>query len=86
MFPVKWFYKKCSLKNHIRYAADSCSRVRGGGGAGGAEAPPPHFFENYKELLRKKFFQPPHFESLVSLPTFKVAPRALCSGIVTKRC
>ena len=31
---------------------------------------PPHFFENYKELLRKKCFQPPppHFESLVTPP------------------
>ena len=27
MFPVKSFYKKSSLKNHIRYAADSCSGV-----------------------------------------------------------
>ena len=27
MFPVKWFYKKCSLKNHIRYAADSFSDI-----------------------------------------------------------
>ena len=44
-------------------------RARGGGGAGGALAP--HFFENNKELLRKKSFQPPHFESLVSPPLSK---------------
>ena len=37
----------------------------------------PHFFGNFKELLRKRCFQPPHFESLVSPPIFKVAPRAL---------
>ena len=46
-----------------------------------------HFFGNFKELLRKRCFQHPpppppththtHFESLVSSPTFKVAPRAL---------
>ena len=60
-------------------------RARGGGGAGRASAPPPpthtHFFGNFKELLRKRCFQPPsplpHFESLFSPPTFKVAPRAL---------
>ena len=58
-------------------------RARGGGGAGGASAPPPHFFGNFKELLRKRCFQPPHFESLGSPPppppppTFKVARRAL---------
>ena len=27
MFPVKSFYKRSSLKNHIRYPADSCSGV-----------------------------------------------------------
>ena len=53
--------------------------VEGEGLGGGrfSPPPPPHFFENYKELLRKKCFQPPHFGSLVSPPTFKVAPRAL---------
>ena len=45
------------------------------GRAGGASAP--QFFGNFKELLRKSCFQPPHFESLFSPPTFKVAPRAL---------
>ena len=40
----------------------------GGGGAGGASAPSPHFFGNFKELLRKKVFSAPHFESLVSPP------------------
>ena len=49
-----------------------------GEGLGGLQ--PPHFFENYKELLRKKCFQPPHFELLVSPPTFKVAARALLLG------
>ena len=50
---------------------------RRGRGRGGLQPPPPHFFGNFKELLRKGCFQPPHFESLVSPPTFKVAPRAL---------
>ena len=27
MFPVKSFYKRSSLKNHIRYPEDSCSGV-----------------------------------------------------------
>ena len=27
MFPVKSFYKRSSLKNHVRYAADSCSGI-----------------------------------------------------------
>ena len=27
MFLVKSFYKRSSLKNHIRYAADSCSGI-----------------------------------------------------------
>ena len=51
-----------------------------GEGQGGFSLPPPHFFGNFKELLRKRCFQPPpppHFESLVSPPTFKVAPRPL---------
>ena len=47
----------------------------------GTGASAPHFFGNSKELLRKRCFQPPHFESLVSPPppppTFKVATRAL---------
>ena len=47
-----------------------------GEGLGGLQ-PPPHFFGNFKELLRKRCFQPLHFESLFSPPTFKVAPRAL---------
>ena len=52
------------------------TRARGGGGAGGLQ--PRRFFENYKELLRKSVFSPPpHFESLFSPPTFKVALRAL---------
>ena len=50
-------------------------RARGGRGAEGASAPPPpHFFGNFKELLRKRCFQPPtsgHFESLVSPPHFR---------------
>ena len=54
--------------------------VCGGGGdergEGGGRLQPPHFLKNYKELLRKRCFQPPHFEPLVSL-TFKVAPRSL---------
>ena len=52
------------------------TRAHEGGGAGGG-LQPPHFFGNFKELLRERCFQPPHFESLVSYPTFKVAPRAL---------
>ena len=48
---------------------------RRGKGWGGLQ--PPHFFGNLKELLRKRYFQPPHFESLFSPPTLKVAPWAL---------
>ena len=57
-----------------------------GEGQGGASAPPPpHFFGNFKELLRKRCFQPPpspppHFESLVSPPLSEVAPRAQWRG------
>ena len=40
--------------------------VMGGGGGRGASAP--NFFVNFKDLLRKRCFQPPHFESLVSPP------------------
>ena len=58
---------------------------RRGRGWGGFSPPPPHFFENYKELLRKKCFQPPHFESLVSPPTFKIALRALANCML-KHC
>ena len=58
-----------------------------GEGLGGLQ--PPHFFGNFKELLRKRCFQPPHFESLFSPPppppTFKVAPRALSNVLITER-
>ena len=37
-----------------------------GEGLGGLQ--PPHFFGNFKELLRKRCFQSPHFESLFSPP------------------
>ena len=57
-------------------------------GEGLGELQPPHFFGNFKELLRKRCFQPPLFESLFAPPpppTFKVAPRALdvliCCGV-----
>ena len=53
---------------------------RGRGWGGFSPPPPPTFFGNCKELLRKRCFQPPHFESLFSPPTFKVAPRALSSS------
>ena len=47
-------------------------------GEGGLQA---HFFENFKELLRKRCFQPPPPPPLGVTsqppPTFKVAPRAL---------
>ena len=46
-----------------------------GEGQGGLQSP--HFFGNFKELLRKRCFHAPHFESQFSPPTFKVAPRAL---------
>ena len=46
-----------------------------GEGQGGLQ-PPPTFFGNFEELLRKRCFQIPHFESLISPPTFKVAPQA----------
>ena len=53
-----------------------------GGSRGGFSPHPPFFFGNFKELLRKICFQPPHFESLVSPPTFKVASRALSAAYV----
>ena len=46
-------------------------RARGGGAAGkGASAPPPppHIFKKLKKVTEKEWFQPPHFESLVSPP------------------
>ena len=49
-------------------------------GVAGEASSPPHFFGNFKELLRKRCFQPPHFESLVRSPTFKVVPRALATA------
>ena len=92
-----------SLK-HISNLSLACSRSLAsdvltgpaeGEGLGGlqlAQPPPPHFFENYKELLRKKCFQPlppppPHtnFESLVSPSSFKIAPRALAESIINLR-
>ena len=39
-----------------------------GEGPGGGGLQPPHFFGNFKQLLRKLCFQPPHFESLFSPP------------------
>ena len=41
-----------------------------GEGQGGFSLPPPNFFGNFKELLRKRCFQPPppHFESLFKPP------------------
>ena len=59
-------------------------RARGEGGAGGGGLQPPIFFGNFKELLRKRCFQPPHFESLISPPTFKVAPRAVSLVVFRK--
>ena len=78
LFLVQLFYsiQFCWLLPFYFYCILSYQGPRRGRGWGGL-SPPPHFFENYKELLRKKYFQPPHFESLVSSPTFKVAPRAL---------
>ena len=63
------------MTNVYRSCSSTVNRARGGEGAGGLQ--PPHFFGNFKELLRKRCFQLPHFESLFSPPTFKVAPRAL---------
>ena len=70
------------ISHQVLWFAPYISRACGGGRAGRASAPPPpHVFENSKELLRKSVFSPPlpQFESLVSLPTFKVAPRSLIS-------
>ena len=36
---------------------------RGRGRGGFSPPPPPHFFRNFKELLRNRIFQPPHFQS-----------------------
>ena len=38
-------------------------RGRGWGASAPPPPPPPHFFGNFKELLRKRCFQPPHFQS-----------------------
>ena len=65
---VVLYFKSSQIKLYL-------FRARGGGGAVGASAP--HYFGNFKELLRKRCFQQPHFESLFNPPTFKVAPRAL---------
>ena len=61
-FKESWF-ERLKLCNKWIKTLLYIYRARGGGGA-----KTPHFFENYKELLRKKCFQPPHFGSLVSPP------------------
>ena len=71
---------KCKLEC-VYFCTDHMTGPAEGEGQGGLQ-PPPHFFGNIKELLRKRCFQPPHFEPLASPPlppppTFKVAPRAL---------
>ena len=61
-------------------AEEALDRARGGGGAlgeggRGAEAhSPPNFFGNFKELLRKRCFQPPHFETLFTPPPSHAGP------------
>ena len=74
-------YHKSAFYLHKIFPSRSHPKLSGpaeGEGLGGLQ--PPHFFGNFKELLRKRCFQPPHFESLFAPPpppTFKVAPRAL---------
>ena len=82
-------------KGGVSVYCSSFNRPRGGRGAGGLQ--PHHLFENYKELLRKRCFQPPppspphtHFEPLVSPPppspaTFKVGPRSLFKSLLPTR-
>ena len=57
---VRVFYQSVMQYCH-KTVWGSTNRARGGGGAGGLQ--PLHFFGNYKELLRKRCFQPPHFQS-----------------------
>ena len=60
----------------LSYSSTCRARGEGGAGGGGFTPPPPHthFFENYIELLRKRCFQPPHFESLASPPPSPLPP------------
>ena len=69
--PTYWNMAHGQVRHKPCMMYNVASRARGGGGAGGGGASAPHFFENYKELLRKKCLQPPHFESLVSPPLSK---------------
>ena len=61
--PQKRLLRKLLLEflivEEIKFLESQANRARGGGGGGLQPIPPPHFFENYKELLRKKCFQPP---------------------------
>ena len=70
---------ECMHASHRRkHIVPTYSAVRQGPRRGrGRGASAPHFYGNFKELLRKRCFQPPHFESLFSPLIFKVAPRAL---------
>ena len=63
-------------RNQYGEYLEATARARGGGGAGGGSAPP-LLWKFYRVTEKKVFSAPPHFESLFSPPTFKVAPRAL---------
>ena len=77
-YPTKTVVNRNCGKGGDRHILMSNTRARGGGGV-----KPPHFFGIFKELLRKRCFQPPHFESLFSPPTFKVALWALNTELWT---
>ena len=49
----------CNLCMHLAIFLRLYIMARGGGRQWGALAPPLYFFKNYKELLRKRCFQPP---------------------------
>ena len=65
----------CKIENVVGFSWPAEGERLGVGAS--AHPHPLPLFENCKELLRKRCFQPRHFESLVSLPIFKVAPRSL---------
>ena len=82
ILPTKSLQLTCYFNHVFGYQIEDSScvrglnlRARGGGGAGGGGLhPPPHFFGNFKELLRKRCFQPPHFQSSSAGPESVVWP------------
>ena len=56
---------------------ETCDKNRGEGGTGSAIALP-------QRVTKKKVLYPYNFELIVSLTTFKVAPRSLCESTCSK--